>query len=193
MYITLYFIVTRLPDSLTAVRDLLLALDPTDLTSPLQLLTTFVPRRWELRLPLVGGAAAAGAGEARVVGVAEVEAVVGAVEAVEGAAVEEVVVVGATGQVAAVVAAVGVVAAAVVAAVVAVVGVEAVAVGAAGVAPARGEALEVASGSSSVSPFRDRTGQTCGRSHTQHRSFYRLTDAFRAEFPDAAELPDREE
>ncbi|CAI7729097.1 unnamed protein product [Closterium sp. NIES-53] len=32
MYITLYFIVTRLPDSLSAVRDLLLALDPTDLT-----------------------------------------------------------------------------------------------------------------------------------------------------------------
>ncbi|CAI5529623.1 unnamed protein product [Closterium sp. Naga37s-1] len=32
MYITLYFIVTSLPDSLSAVRDLLLALDPTDLT-----------------------------------------------------------------------------------------------------------------------------------------------------------------
>ncbi|CAI7894718.1 unnamed protein product [Closterium sp. NIES-53] len=32
MYITLYFIVTRLPDSLCAVRDLFLALDPTDLT-----------------------------------------------------------------------------------------------------------------------------------------------------------------
>ncbi|CAI5462547.1 unnamed protein product [Closterium sp. Yama58-4] len=32
MYITLYFIVTRLPDSLRAVRDNLFALDPTDLT-----------------------------------------------------------------------------------------------------------------------------------------------------------------
>ncbi|CAI7827494.1 unnamed protein product, partial [Closterium sp. NIES-54] len=32
MYITLYFIVTRLPDSLRAVRDNFLALDPTDLT-----------------------------------------------------------------------------------------------------------------------------------------------------------------
>ncbi|CAI7792868.1 unnamed protein product [Closterium sp. NIES-54] len=32
MYITLYYIITRLPDSLSAVRDLLLALDPTDLT-----------------------------------------------------------------------------------------------------------------------------------------------------------------
>ncbi|CAI6003916.1 unnamed protein product [Closterium sp. NIES-64] len=119
MYIKLYFIVTRLPDSLTA----------------------------ELRLPLVGGAAAAGAGEAGAVGVVEVEAVVGAVEEVEGAAVEEVVVVGAAGQVAAVVAA------AVVAAVVAAVGVEAATVGAAGMAPARGEALKVASGNSSVSPF----------------------------------------
>ncbi|CAI5503523.1 unnamed protein product, partial [Closterium sp. Naga37s-1] len=35
----------------------------------------------------------------------------------------------------------------------------------------------------------DRTRQTCGRSHTQHRCFYCLTDAFRAEFPDAPELP----
>ncbi|CAI7783056.1 unnamed protein product [Closterium sp. NIES-53] len=32
MYITLYFIVTRLPDSLRAVRDQFLAHDPTDLT-----------------------------------------------------------------------------------------------------------------------------------------------------------------
>ncbi|CAI7911353.1 unnamed protein product [Closterium sp. NIES-54] len=32
MYITLYFIVTRLPDSLPAVRDHFLALDPADLT-----------------------------------------------------------------------------------------------------------------------------------------------------------------
>ncbi|CAI5949869.1 unnamed protein product [Closterium sp. NIES-65] len=32
IYITLYFIVTRLPDSLSAVRDILLALRPTDLT-----------------------------------------------------------------------------------------------------------------------------------------------------------------
>ncbi|CAI7804096.1 unnamed protein product [Closterium sp. NIES-54] len=32
MYITLYYIVTRLPNSLSAVKDHLLALDPTDLT-----------------------------------------------------------------------------------------------------------------------------------------------------------------
>ncbi|CAI7804454.1 unnamed protein product [Closterium sp. NIES-53] len=35
MYITLYFILTRLPDSLRAVRDHFLALDPTDLTADL--------------------------------------------------------------------------------------------------------------------------------------------------------------
>ncbi|CAI5950132.1 unnamed protein product [Closterium sp. NIES-65] len=35
----------------------------------------------------------------------------------------------------------------------------------------------------------DRTGQTCGRLHTQYRCFSRLTSAFRTEFPDAAELP----
>ncbi|CAI7798847.1 unnamed protein product [Closterium sp. NIES-54] len=43
LYITLYFIVTRLPDSLRAVRDHFLALDPTDLTVDLlekHLLTT---------------------------------------------------------------------------------------------------------------------------------------------------------
>ncbi|CAI6010503.1 unnamed protein product [Closterium sp. NIES-65] len=148
VYITLYFIVTHLPDSLTIVRDLLLALDPTDLTIDLL--------EKHLRLPLVGGAAAAGAGEAAV-GVVEVEAVVGAVEEVEGAAVEEVVVVGVEGQVAGVVAAVGVVEAAVVAAVVAAVGVEAAAMVVAGVVPAKGEALEVARGSSSINPFRLRS------------------------------------
>ncbi|CAI7869236.1 unnamed protein product, partial [Closterium sp. NIES-53] len=35
MYITLHFIVTRIPDSLRAVRDQFLALDPTDLTADL--------------------------------------------------------------------------------------------------------------------------------------------------------------
>ncbi|CAI6009465.1 unnamed protein product [Closterium sp. NIES-65] len=97
MYITLYFIVTRLPDSLSAVKDLLLALDPSHLTVDLlakHLLaaetsivavgpsrgtprTPFFEGRSGLRLLLVGGAAAAGAREARVVGVAAVEVVVG--------------------------------------------------------------------------------------------------------------------
>ncbi|CAI7914109.1 unnamed protein product [Closterium sp. NIES-54] len=35
----------------------------------------------------------------------------------------------------------------------------------------------------------DRSGQTCGRSHTQNRCFSRLDDAWRAEFGDDVELP----
>ncbi|CAI7933623.1 unnamed protein product [Closterium sp. NIES-54] len=35
----------------------------------------------------------------------------------------------------------------------------------------------------------DRTGQTCGKPHTQHRCFSRLDDALRAEFGDDAERP----
>ncbi|CAI7879623.1 unnamed protein product [Closterium sp. NIES-53] len=35
----------------------------------------------------------------------------------------------------------------------------------------------------------DRTGQTCGRLHTQHRCFSRLDNAWRAEFGDDVELP----
>ncbi|CAI7759150.1 unnamed protein product [Closterium sp. NIES-54] len=35
----------------------------------------------------------------------------------------------------------------------------------------------------------DRAGQTCGRLHTQHRYFSRLDDAWRAEFGDDAEIP----
>ncbi|CAI7748291.1 unnamed protein product [Closterium sp. NIES-54] len=36
---------------------------------------------------------------------------------------------------------------------------------------------------------RDRAGQTCGKAHTQHRSFSRLDDACRAEFGDEVERP----
>ncbi|CAI5509402.1 unnamed protein product [Closterium sp. Naga37s-1] len=35
----------------------------------------------------------------------------------------------------------------------------------------------------------DRAGQTCGRPHTQQRCFSRLDDAWRAQFPEASELP----
>ncbi|CAI7841162.1 unnamed protein product, partial [Closterium sp. NIES-53] len=35
----------------------------------------------------------------------------------------------------------------------------------------------------------DRAGQTCGRSHTKHRCFSRLNDAWRAEFGEEVELP----
>ncbi|CAI5488361.1 unnamed protein product [Closterium sp. Naga37s-1] len=168
MYITLYFIVTRLPDSLSAVRDLFLAMDPTDLTVDLlekhllaaeASIVAVGAARGTPRTPFfegLGGTAAARAREARVVGVAAVEAVVGAVEAVEVAVVAEGVVVGVEALVAAVVAAVGVVAAAVVAAV----GVVAAAVVAVGEEPVRGEVLAVVRGSSSsvrVRPLRPRS------------------------------------
>ncbi|CAI5967624.1 unnamed protein product [Closterium sp. NIES-65] len=118
----------------------------------LLLLTSFVLRMSGLRLLLVGGAAAARAREARVVGVAAVEAVV---EAVEVAVVAVGVVVGVGASVVAVVVAVGVVVAAaaaavgVVAAVVAAMRVVAAAVVAVGVEPFRGEVLAVARGCSS--------------------------------------------
>ncbi|CAI7851921.1 unnamed protein product, partial [Closterium sp. NIES-54] len=166
MYITLYFIVTRLPDSLRAVRDQYIALDPTDLTVDLleqHLLaaeTSVVAigaARGTPRTPffegmsglllLVGSASAA---RARVAGVVEVAAgvVVGATVEV----VEVVEVVAAVG----VVAGVGVLVATVVAAegvaVVAAVGVVAFRV-----ELLRGEVLAVARGSNNnvgASPLR---------------------------------------
>ncbi|CAI7838692.1 unnamed protein product, partial [Closterium sp. NIES-53] len=148
MYITLYFIVTRLPDSLRAV--LLVALlahpslkgvPPNPLPPPtplLPLLTSLVLRMSGLRLLLVGSAAAA---RARVAGVVAVAAGM-----VVGAAVEVV-------EVVEVMAAVGVVArlGALVAAVVATVGVAVVAavgVVAVRVELFRGEVLAVARDSS---------------------------------------------
>ncbi|CAI7810271.1 unnamed protein product [Closterium sp. NIES-54] len=147
MYITLYFIVTRLPDSLRAV--LLVALlahpslrgvppPPLPPPTPLLLLTSLVLRMSGLLL-LVGSAAAARARVAEVVAVAAGVVVGAAVEVVQ--AVEVVAVVG-------VVAGVG----ALVAAVVAAVGVAVVA--AVGVVAVRlellsGEVLAVARGSSS--------------------------------------------
>ncbi|CAI7909418.1 unnamed protein product [Closterium sp. NIES-53] len=158
IYTTLYFIVTRLPDSLCAVRDHFLALDPTDLTVNLlehHLLaaetsivavgaargtprTPFFEGMSRLLLLLVGSAVAARARVTRVVAVAA--RVVVAVAAV--AAVEVAEVVAAVGVVAEVGAAVGV--AAVGVAVVAAVGVVAVEV-----ELFRGEVLGVAKGSSS--------------------------------------------
>ncbi|CAI7872589.1 unnamed protein product [Closterium sp. NIES-53] len=51
--------------------------------------------------------------------------------------------------------------------------------------------LRGASGGSCIYVIRtgDRAGQTCGRSHIQHRCFSRLDDAWRAEFGDDVELP----
>ncbi|CAI7896002.1 unnamed protein product, partial [Closterium sp. NIES-53] len=111
MYITLYYLVTRLPDSLSSVRDHFLSLSPTELTVDLleerlaaseksilavgasrgDRRTPFFEGRSALRLPLVGDAALARAREARVVEgaveealveVEEVEVVVGVVPGV---------------------------------------------------------------------------------------------------------------
>ncbi|CAI7872371.1 unnamed protein product [Closterium sp. NIES-53] len=165
MYIPLYFIVTRLPDSLRAVRDHFLALDPTDLTVDLlekHLLaakisvvavgaargtprTPFFEGTSGLLLLLVGSAAATRAREARVVEVAAGVVVVEAEAAVEVAVG---VVVGVRASVAAMVAAMGVVVA-----VVAAVGVVAVAVVAVEVELFRGEFLARGASGGSVRPM----------------------------------------
>ncbi|CAI5521512.1 unnamed protein product [Closterium sp. Naga37s-1] len=100
MYITLYYLVTRLPDSLSSLLGLLAAtvappslrgvpLPPFSPLLPLLLLSTSLAlRRSALRLPLVGDAALARAREARAVegaveeAVEEVEVVVGVVPGV---------------------------------------------------------------------------------------------------------------
>ncbi|CAI7766404.1 unnamed protein product [Closterium sp. NIES-53] len=196
MFITLYFIVSRLPDSLRSVllvalraRPSLRGAPPPPFPPPSPLLRTSVLLR------LVRSAVAA---RARVAGVVEVAAVVVevAVGAVVGAAVEvvEAVVVAAVGLVAAV--------GALVAAVEAVEGVaEVEAVGLVVVGLDLGmEALVVvsdSSGSVEARPSRRSSsvsgwfsvGRTCGKFHTEHRCFSPLDDALRAEFGDDVERP----
>ncbi|CAI7805997.1 unnamed protein product [Closterium sp. NIES-53] len=190
MFITLYFIVTRLPDSLHSIRDHFLSLDPTSLTVDLleeHLLATSLFLRTSRLLLLVRSAAAA---RARVAGVVEVEAVVVEVAAgvVVGAAaevVEAVEVVAAVGLVAGVGALVAAVEAAECVAALEAVGLVAVGLDL-GV-----EALVVASSSSSsvrARPSRPSIS-TCGKLHTQHRCFSRLDGAWRAEFGDEVESP----
>ncbi|CAI7751924.1 unnamed protein product, partial [Closterium sp. NIES-53] len=209
MYITLYYLVTRLPDSLSSVRDHFLSLCPTEMTVDLleerlaaaeksdlavgasrsDRRTPFYEGRSALRLPPVGDATLAKAREARVVegeveeAVEEVEVVVGVVLGV-GALVAAVEAVEAVAE--AVEAAVAVVAVAEVVARVA-------------VQPHSVEALVVASVSSSCAPVRPRlfsssvsgthSGEMCGLPHTTQRCFGRLTDAWRTQFPDAVDLP----
>ncbi|CAI7803147.1 unnamed protein product [Closterium sp. NIES-53] len=228
MFITLYFIVTRLPDSLCSVRDHFLSLDPTSLTVDLikqHLLAAETSAvavgasRGTPRPPFFEGcppsplapsyasAAAADVSVAEDVGLlllvqsaAAARARVARVVEVAAAVVEEAagVVVGAAVEV---VAAVGLL--------------EGVGALVAAVDAARGGSgggqhqqqqrrsktpspqqlrewfLRGASGGSCPYVIRtgDRTGQTCGQSHTQHRYFSRLDDAWRAEFGDDVELP----
>ncbi|CAI7885488.1 unnamed protein product [Closterium sp. NIES-54] len=162
MYITLYYLVTRLPDSLRS--PLVVTLMPLSSRGdppspfcpllPLLLLSTSLAPSWSaLRLLLAGGAAAAGARGARVQEETAGAAVV-AVEAAKGVGVEVGVVAGVGASVAVVeveaaaAAAVGEAAAAVGVAAAAAVGV-AVVVVLVGVALCSGEALVVASASSS--------------------------------------------
>ncbi|CAI7879412.1 unnamed protein product [Closterium sp. NIES-54] len=154
MYITLYFIVTHLPDCLRAVplvallaHPSLRGVPPPPLPPPtllLLLLTSLVLRTSGLLLLLVGSIAAARERVERVVAVAAGVVVVEAVEAVEVVEVAVGVVAGVGASVAVVVAAVGVVVA-----VVAAVGVVEAAVVAVGVELFRGEVLAVARGNSS--------------------------------------------
>ncbi|CAI7835656.1 unnamed protein product [Closterium sp. NIES-53] len=213
MFITLYFIVTRLPDSLRSVRDHFLSLDPTSLTVDLleqHLLAAETSAvavgaaRGTPRPPFFEGCspspiapsyaspAAADVPGAEDVGAASASAKRRSgkgkgskgVRGVVGAAVEVV-------EAVAVVAAVGVVAGVgvLVAAVEAAVGVAAVAaVGLVAVGLALGvEVLEVASVSSSS--VGARPSRPSSFLHTQHRCFSCLDVAWRAEFGEDIELP----
>ncbi|CAI7742730.1 unnamed protein product [Closterium sp. NIES-53] len=191
MFITLYYIVTRLPDSLRSVRDHFLTLDPTSLT--IDLLEQHLLAAETSAVAVVRSAATA---RARVAGVVQEAAVVVevAVGVAVGAAVEEV-------EAMEVVAAVGPVAEveALVAAVEAAEGVAAVeAVGPVVVGLDLSVEALVAVGASSSSgsetcPYVIRTGaragKTCGRFHTERRCFARLDDAWRTEFGDDVERP----
>ncbi|CAI7855435.1 unnamed protein product [Closterium sp. NIES-53] len=188
MFITLYFIVTRLPESLCSARDHFLSLDPTSLTIDLleqhllaAELTSLMLRTSGLLL-LVRSAAAA---RARVAGVVEVAAGVVVGAAVE--VVEAVEMMAAVGLVEGVGALVAMVEAAVGVAAMAVVGLAAVGLEL-GV-----EVLEVASGSSrsvGARPSRPRSFVTVLIKHagdTEHRCFFHLDDAWHAEFGDEVE------
>ncbi|CAI7755623.1 unnamed protein product, partial [Closterium sp. NIES-54] len=198
MFITLYFIVTHLPDSLRSVRVLLVALcarpslrgvppPPLPPPTPLLLLQMSLFLRTS-GLPLLVQSAATA--RARVAGVVVVAAAVVEVAAggVVGAAVEVVAAVGLLAGVGALVA--------VVEAAVGVAAMEAVGLVAVGLALGV-SVLGVASVScSSVGarpclPSSFVNGFCVGRLglHTQHRCFSRLDDAWRAEFGDDVELP----
>ncbi|CAI7876970.1 unnamed protein product [Closterium sp. NIES-54] len=196
MFITLYFIVTRLPDSLRSVRDHFPSLDPTSLivdlleqhiraaeTSALAVGAahgTPRPPFFEGTLGLLLLVRIAAAARARVAGLMAVAAGV-----VVGAAVEAVEVVAAVGVVEGVGALVAAVEAAVGVAVVAAVGLVAAGLelGVVVLEVARGSSSSVGARPSRPSSF------TCGSFQTQHRWFSRLDDAWRSEFGDEVERP----
>ncbi|CAI5948237.1 unnamed protein product [Closterium sp. NIES-65] len=212
MYITLYYIVTRLPDSLRVVRDHFLSVCPTTLTVDLlekallaaekrivtvgasrgDLRTPIFEGRSVRRLPLAGDAALA---RARGAGALEelAGAVEAAVEAAEGVGVAVGVVAGVEVSVAAVEAEAAAVAvgAEMVAEVAAVEEAVAEEVELVGVALRRGSAPVVvrASSTSSALVTSPPLSSSCGGAHSTQRCFGRLTDAWRHQFPEATEIP----
>ncbi|CAI7785939.1 unnamed protein product [Closterium sp. NIES-53] len=184
MSITLYFIVTRLPDSLSAVRDHFLALDPIDLTVDLLEKHLLAAETSVVALaPQQKGKGGKGGGGGSEDGGGGGNGDGGGGEGGGSGGSGG----GSGGLVAAVVAVVGV-------AVVPPVGVVAVAVEAVGVELFRGVVLARGAPRDSVRcPYvirtGDRAGQTCGKPHTQNRCFSRLDDAWCAEFGDEAERP----
>ncbi|CAI5936244.1 unnamed protein product, partial [Closterium sp. NIES-65] len=179
MYITLYFLVTRLPDSLRVVRDHFLALCPTTLTVDSLEKALLAAEKSIVAvgasrgdpgapifegcspsplLPSVASAAAAGPLEAGVAAAVVVRAEVAEAAAVEAEAGAE--------EAEAGVAVVEVV----------------------GVALRSGAALGVSHAPMFLRTG-DRAGEQCGGTHTAQRCFGRLTDAWRQQFPEAAEIP----
>ncbi|CAI5976181.1 unnamed protein product [Closterium sp. NIES-65] len=199
MYITLYYIVTRLPDSLRVFRDHFLSVCPTTLTVDLLEKALLAAEKSIVasvrRLPLAGDAALV-----RARGAGALEELAGAVEAAVEAAKGVGVAVGVVAGVEVSVAAVEAEAAAAVAVgaeVVAEVAVveEAVAeeVELVGVALRRGSAPVERGGGTGPCTYvlrtGDRAGEQCGGAHSTQRCFGRLTDAWRHQFPEATEIP----
>ncbi|CAI5993460.1 unnamed protein product [Closterium sp. NIES-65] len=209
MYITLYYIVTRLPNSLRVVTDHFLSLCPTTLTVDLlkkALLaaeksivavgascgdprTPIFEGRSVRRLPLVGDAVMA-----RARGAGALKELAGALEAAEGVGVAVGVVAGVEVSVAAVEAeAAAVAVGAEVAEVAAVEEAVAEEVELVGVALRKGSAPVVRGGGTGPCTYvlrtGDRAGEQCGGAHSTYRSFGRLTDAWRHQFPEATEIP----
>ncbi|CAI5938546.1 unnamed protein product [Closterium sp. NIES-65] len=214
MNITLYYIVTRLPDSLRVVRDHFLSVCPTTLTVELlekallaeeKSIVSVGACRGEPRTPIFEGCSlspllpsVASAAAADLVGLESVAGVVEvAVEAAEEVGVEVGVVAGVEVSVAAVEAeaaeAVAVGAEAAVVAEVEEAVVEEVEL--VGVALRSGAAPVVRQRGGGFGPctyvFRtgDRAGEQCGGAHPTQRCFGRLTDAWRQHFPAATEIP----
>ncbi|CAI5957735.1 unnamed protein product [Closterium sp. NIES-65] len=214
MYITLYDIVTRLPDSLRVVRDHFLLVCPTTLTVDLlekaflaaeKSIVAVGASRGDPRTPIFEGRSvrhlplAGDAALARAKGAGALEELAGAVEAAveaaEGARVAVGVVAGVEVSVAAVEAeaaavAVGAEMVAEVAAVEEVVGKEVELVG---VALRRGSAPVVRGGGTGPCTYflrtGDRAGEQCGGAHSTQRCFGCLTDAWRHQFSEATEIP----